>query len=215
MRGSMAVLATVFLSACTVFGVRSGTEEASYRVVATLGDAVQIREYGPRVAAEAVVEAPEEDAGRNTAFRVLFDYISGANRAQSKVAMTVPVEMEPGAPEIAMTMPVETSVADANRYTMRFYLPASFTLGTAPEPTDPRARIVAVPAETLAVLRFSGTTGMRAVDERKTELLAALDGSSWRATSTPTAWFYDPPWTLPFLRRNEVTVSVVPRQAAG
>jgi hypothetical protein len=68
-----------------------------------------------------------------------------------------------------------------------------------------------VPGEELAVLRFSGSTGAAAVAAREAELARVLEGSPWRAAGEPVALFYDPPWTLPFLRRNEVAVRVEPR----
>ena len=79
-----------------------------------------MRRYDSRLAAEATVEAGSAEAGRNEAFR-LFNYISGANQGQSKVAMTAPVEVGAEAEKIAMTVPVETAAADYGRYTMRFF----------------------------------------------------------------------------------------------
>lgn len=217
MRGLPAVLATLLLSACTVFGVRSGTEEPAHTVDQTLDGDVEIRTYGPRVAAEAVVDAPDEDAGRNAAFRALFDYISGANRVQKTIAMTAPVQVDDeqrdrGSQAIAMTVPVQTGPVGEGRYAMRFFLPSSFTLVTAPAPTDPRIRLLAVPEETVAVLRFSGSRSDAALGERKAELLRVLDGSPWQPEGVPTAWLYDPPWTIAALRRNEVVVRVAARQ---
>ena len=110
-----------------------------------------------------------------------------------------------------MTAPVETGVGTSGSYRMRFFLPAAFTAETAPQPTDPRVRIVAVPEETVAVLRYTGWRDEAETAARKDALLAALAGTSWRQADTPIAYFYDPPWTIPFLRRNEVLVAVAPR----
>ncbi len=215
MRGLIAVMGVLLLSACSVFGVRSGTEEPAHTVVQKLDGGVEIRDYGPRVAAEAVVDAPDEKAGRSAAFRALFDYISGANQARAKIDMTAPVQVDKGSQTIAMTVPIETAPVGEGQYAMRFFLPASFTLDTAPDPTDPRIRLLPVPAETVAVLRFSGARSGAAVDERKAELLQVLERSPWRAEGIPTGWFYDPPWTIPALRRNEVVMPVAARDAAN
>jgi hypothetical protein len=75
-------------------------------------------------------------------------------------------------------------------------------------PTDPAVRIVRLPETLLGVLRFSGGTEPDAVAERARALLAALEGSPWQAAGTPFAQFYDPPFTIPPLRRNEVAVEV-------
>ena len=75
-------------------------------------------------------------------------------------------------------------------------------------PNDPRVQIVTVPAQTVAVLRFSGIPTAQAVRQATARLLGALAGSAWHPAGTPMAWFYDPPWTLPPLRRNEAAVAV-------
>lgn len=120
--------------------------------------------------------------------------------------MTAPVAQQPGQ-TLAMTAPVAQDGS-----TIRFFLPAGVTVASAPRPLDDRVQIVDVPAEVVAVLRFSGSTGPDAVAARKVELMGALPGTAWVAAGVPFAWFYDPPWTLPPLRRNEVAVVV---QRAG
>ena len=207
MRVVGSIVCALLLTGCSVFGVRLGTEQASYTVIAHLDDNTEVRRYPPQLVAETSVTAPDESSARNKAFRVLFDYISGASRAQKKVAMTAPVET--AAPEtIAMTAPVETTAQAGGSYAMRFFLPAEYTMETAPEPTNPEVRIVEVPERTLAVLRFSGSRGADNVAHHASELERVIAGCSWRAVGEPTTLFYDPPWTIPFLRRNEVTIPV-------
>lgn len=207
-RAIASLAAAVLLSGCSVFGIRSGYEQPPSTVIERIGETVEIRRYDSRLAAEATIEAGSAEAGRNEAFRLLFDYISGANKGQSEIAMTAPVEVGTEAEKIAMTVPVEAAAADKGRYTMRFFLPSSYTRVTAPEPTDPRVRIVELPEMTVAVLRFSGSWDEEQLERRKAELLKALETSDWRPAGTPTSLFYDPPWTLSFLRRNEVVVPV-------
>jgi hypothetical protein len=188
-----------------VFGIRL-YEEPRYELVDRVGDRIEIRRYAPRVAAQ--VELPTAgEAGRNQAFRLLFSYIAGANRAASpadrRIAMTSPVEVRE--PElIAMTTPVQTQ--DAGGVRMRFFLPARFTRESAPEPTAPSVHIVTVPEETIAVLRFSGSGGD--IVEQQAALAAGLASSQWEPVGGAYTLFYDPPFTLPFLRRNEAAVEV-------
>ena len=163
---------TILLTGCSVFGIRSGTEQPAYQVVAELGEAVEVRRYGPRLAAEVEVEAGDEGE------------------------------------TIAMTAPVETVRGDG-RLTMRFFLPAAFNEANVPRPTDPRVRILTVPGETLAVRRFTGRRSAADVEAEEARLRAALDGVAWRPAGEAVAFFYDPPWTIPFLRRNEVALPVV------
>jgi hypothetical protein len=204
------VVAVVLVSGCSIFGVRSGYEQPPYTVLERIEDRVEVRRYERRVAIETTVEAGSAEAGRNQAFRRLFDYISGANQGQAEVAMTTPVEVDAEAEKIAMTVPVETAAAvEDGRYTMRFFLPSAYTVATAPAPTNPTVRIVELPEVRVAVLRFSGSRDRANLERRQAELLRALKQSDWRPAGTPTSLFYDPPWTLPFLRRNEVTIPVV------
>lgn len=214
-RRSILMLAALAVTAglaqgCTVFGIRSGTEEPPYEEIARLRGGVEVRAYPTRLYAEATAPADAENP-RNAAFRKLFGYITGDNEAAEKIAMTIPVETnEPTeGVDIAMTAPVETGEADDGAMRMRFFLPQRFTAETAPRPSDPAVRIGEIPAQTMAVLRFSGTTRESAVDAKKRDLMRALEAApDWRATGPVRAYFYDPPWTLPFLKRNEAAVPV-------
>jgi SOUL heme-binding protein len=202
------ILCALALTGCSMFGVRSGYEQAPYTVIDRIGETTEVRRYPPQVVAEAIVEAPDERSGRSKAFRALFDYISGANRSQTKISMTAPVETATRSETIAMTVPVETQSQAAGRYAMRFFLPAGYDLQTAPQPTDPRVHILELPERTLAVLRFTGSRDAQNVARHLTDLDTIVKGSRWRAVGEPTTMFYDPPWTIPFLRRNEIAVPV-------
>lgn len=208
MSKALALLSGLVVAGCSVVGDRSGTEEPAYTVDATIGATgaeIEIRTYGPRLVAETVVEGDEE-AARNAGFRRLAAYIFGGNTARRDIAMTAPVAQtsEP----IAMTAPVAQESAAAGRWRVRFFMPARYTMATLPRPDDPEVRIVEVPAQQVAVLRFSGDRSAAAVAAQQRRLLAALAPTPWRAEATPSAWFYDPPWTLPWARRNEVSVAV-------
>ena len=209
LRLAATMAASAVLAGCSVFGVRSDTETLDYEVVADLGEGLEVREYPARLAAEARV--PGKDAS-SKAFGLLFDYIKGANKGSQEVAMTTPVETTEGAQEIAMTTPVETGEATTEGgqpvTTMRFFLPAKFTQETAPVPTDDRLRLVKLEPERIAVLRFSGFGFDTSVREEKRQLLSRLEDTVWQPAGEPSAMFYDPPWTLPFFRRNEVVVPV-------
>jgi hypothetical protein len=139
---------------------------------------------------------------------LLFDYISGANQADAEIAMTVPVETTSGSQKIEMTAPVETQVDGTGSTTMRFFLPSRFTAETAPQPTDDRVRIVTIPEQSFAVLTFSGSRSEQAVSAKEEELRATLATLGVDAEATARAFFYDPPWTLPWFRRNEVAIEV-------
>lgn len=171
-----------------VFGIRVGTEEPLYVHEDNLGE-IEIRRYGPRVAAQTAVQGEGQDA-RSTGFRRLAGYIFGGNDRTTKIAMTAPV--------------AQHHAGGTGDSVIRFYLPSKWSLETLPEPDDSSVTVVEVPAERFAVLRFSGDRSPTSVTAKSAELLTALHGTDFHADGPPVAWFYDPPWTLPFRRRNEV-----------
>lgn len=188
----------------SIVGVRIGTEEPFFVEEATVGP-VQIRRYGPRIAAQTAVDGDGQDA-RSEGFRRLAGYIFGGNHRSTEIAMTAPVAQQ--SQSIAMTAPVAQSRTADGASVIRFFMPSKYSLDTLPEPDDGLVTLVEVPGETMAVLRFSGDRSERAVATKTAELLDLLRDSSFAPAGDPVAWFYDPPWTLPPLRRNEVAVPV-------
>jgi len=189
----------------SIVGIRSGTEEPSFTVERQVGD-VEVRRYESRIAAETTIDANEE-AARNEGFRRLARYIFGGNQGKTKIAMTAPVAQQQGQ-KIAMTTPVAAQRGEAGQWVIRFFMPSEHTLDSLPTPNDERVQLVTVPGERVAVLRFSGLANPEAVATRTTELLDILRDNAIAAAGEPVTWFYDPPWTLPFRRRNEVAVSL-------
>ena len=191
----------------STFGINTGTEQPKYEVIERIGSLVEIRRYAPRIAAEATIDATESGNPRGEAFRIVAAYIFGANKGKKKIDMTSPVEIKTAGEKIAMTAPVEVDKSE-KRLVMRFFMPTQYSREELPEPTDSRVRLVDIPSETAAVLRFTGSTDDAAVSARAAELLKLLGGTNWKIGGTPTAFFYNPPWTIPFLRRNEIAVAV-------
>lgn len=199
------VLGQVAEAGGSIVGIRNGTEEPAFSVERRVGD-VEIRHYGPRIAAETTIDADEEPA-RNEGFRRLARYIFGGNTDKAKIAMTAPVAQQQGR-KIAMTAPVAAQRDSRGEWVIRFFMPSEHTLETLPTPNDERVRLVSVPAETVAVLRFSGVANPDAIASRTAELLATLRGADIAPAGDPVTWFYDPPWTIPFRRRNEIAVTL-------
>ncbi len=186
------------------------TEEPRFNVVDRVA-VVEIRQYDKRLAAEVVVGGEEEDA-RSTGFRLLADFIFGNNTSRTSIAMTAPVSQQAAKSEgIAMTAPVSQSRAGSGKWRVRFYMPSKYMIDTLPKPNNPAVEIVEVAGETMAVLRFSNSRNTEAIAKRTTELLDTLSPSKWAPVGTAVTWLYDPPWTLPFFRRNEVAIAVKPR----
>ncbi|KZE98956.1 SOUL family heme-binding protein [Rhodococcus sp. EPR-147] len=193
-------------SVLSVVGIRVGTEEPPH-TSRRLTDAVEIRRYSPRIAAQTTVDADEDEA-RQEGFRRLAGYIFGGNGGKQRVAMTAPVSQSPaGSKKIAMTAPV-SSTPGSDGWVVRFFMPAEWTMDTLPTPDDDRVTLVEVPAETVAVLRFSGGRSRDDVEPQMAALTEALRAHGIEMLGEPMTWFYDPPWTLPPLRRNEVVVAI-------
>lgn len=199
-------------SGLSLVGIRAGWEKPPYTVVDRLPHGVEVRRYGARVTAETEIAGDGEDA-KELAFDALEGYLAGQNRPSPALAGVLPIEIERTSVEIPMTAPVETATAPG-WLRLRLFLPSRFTLATAPEPIDPRVGVAERGDETIAALRFGGAADAAAVAEHADALRRALAGTPWAADGDVTLYTYDPPWTLPFLRRNEVVVNVTCREAA-
>ena len=193
-------LTTFSEAALSVFGIRGAYEQPRYHIVQTLSPGIEIRDYDAR----AAVETPMRD-GEGAAFGRLFRYITGANSGAKTVAMTAPVEER--SQRIAMTVPVERSAGPA---TMRFFLPEAVVAGGIPAPIDKDVSIVRLPAVTLGVVRYSGVASMPARAAEEGRLRTALTKAGRMPQGDPIYFSYDPPFTVPFLRRNEVALRVGP-----
>lgn len=173
-------------------------EEPKYTVLRTT-DLYEIRDYADRVAVETI-----QGDGENGAFQRLFKYISGANVQSSKIAMTVPVIQST---KIAMTAPVTQSTGKDGT-AMRFFLPASYTMDTAPVPSDDRVKLVLVRGGIYAVHRYSGRSSVKNFNDAAQTLFDALRRDGLTAVGVPIKATYNGPFTPFFLRRNEAMVRI-------
>lgn len=185
----IALLSAVFLGGCSVVGIRT-TEEVPYDVLHKEGK-VEIRQYKPAIVAETLVDADYHKSG-NVAFRRLGGYIFGKNKQEQKVAMTAPVWQEP----------------KDDKWTMTFVMPADHTMQTLPEPTDPNVTLKTIPARKVATLRYTGSMTEQRIHKNADLLITWLQERDYTMLSAPRSAAYDPPWTLPMMRRNEVHVDV-------
>jgi hypothetical protein len=193
-------------------------EEPEYRVVERQAD-FELRRYAPYLVAETRVSGDFEDAG-GAAFRILADYIFGNNSARKKIEMTAPVSQRPGEGQrIGRQSPVQQRAAPAagevGNYYVSFVMPSRFTRDTLPVPNDDRVRIREVPGGLVAARRYSGFWTEERYREQHDVLQAALDRAGLEETAPPVYARYNSPFSLWFLRRNEVLIAVHAPAAGG
>lgn len=195
-----AVLAALF----ALCGAAMAIETPRYAVELHDGP-IEVRRYAPLLAAEVRVSG-ERTQAINQGFRLLADYIFGGNSASQKVAMTAPVTQSK--PEkIAMTAPVtQQSAGAAGMWAVRFIMPAQYTRETIPTPLNAAVALVEEPARRFAAIRFKGFAEAAALVRKESALRDFLAARGLEPAGPAVYAYYDPPWTLPFLRRNEILI---------
>jgi len=182
---------------------RSKRGEPAYRLEHHT-DSYDIRAYDHYLVAEVIVPGPAESAS-SEGFRLLAAYIFGANRGSQLLEMTAPVTQT--AVKLPMTVPVTQSRVDGG-FRVRFAMPAGYTLSTLPVPNDARVKLCEVPAQRVAVLRYSGRWTEENHAEHLAELRATLAAAGITTHGDPMLARYNAPYVLPFLRRNEVWLAL-------
>lgn len=124
--------------------------------------------------------------------------------------MTAPVNASPDGEKIAMTAPVAATAMEEGRFRVTFTMPSSCSLESLPRPLDERTVLEREPSREVAALRFSGWATDDAVERRVAQMEAWIETSGRTTVGAPILAQYDPPSTVPFMRRNEILVELVP-----
>jgi len=159
-------------------------EETNYEVVKE-NKIYEIRKYPNRLVIET-------NSVQGNGFRKLFNYISGNNKENEEIKMTVPVTQE---------------IKNENM-TMQFYLPSKFNKDNAPKPVNSEVKILTIEGGYYAVIEYSGRSSDKNFLKNKDILEKALKQDNLSVLSPPIRASYNSPFTLPILKRNEVMYRV-------
>jgi hypothetical protein len=205
--GGIAVMAI-----CAWIYIVSNVEQPKYTSVIQDGP-IELRDYPGLVVAE-VTRRGDRNAAVRAGFSPLANYIFAKNRAGDSVSMTAPVLQE--RQTIAMTAPVtQTPNADGTdqsgtnaSWTIRFIMPSKYTLETLPKAAGDDVKILPLPAQRRAAIRFSGVATDATIATNEMDLRTWLASRNILILGAPTYAYYNDPFTPGPLRRNEVLFDV-------
>ena len=179
----------IFLVLLSLSGtIMSQVSEPKFKVVASHGN-IEIREYDPILVAQVKVGGERKNA-ISEGFKILADYIFGNNVSRQKINMTAPV--------------IKQESKDGGYWHIRFVMPFEYL----PRPNNSQIELLAVLAKCYAVIRFSGLASQDSLQKHLERLRKYVKVEKIHPTGDPIFAFYNPPWTMPFLRRNEIMIEV-------
>ena len=185
-------------------------EEPKY-VSSEIDAPFEIRQYESILIAEVMVEGTRDEAS-NKGFRLIADFIfgnnEGAQKESQKIAMTAPVTVEPR--KIAMTAPVTVDQSDEKNWRVQFVMPKEYTMETLPKPKNSLVKIKEIPSKRYAVMVFSGLNNPEKIENNTKQLRTWISEKQLNAIGAPQLARYNPPWTLPPWRRNEILIEIAP-----
>ena len=206
LKRAFALLGITFLLAAATMPSHA-IEEPTYSVVQKT-DQFEVRQYAQYLVAEVVVPGPASEAGKQ-GFSLLGGYIFGKNKGERRLEMTAPVTQQAAPPvKLEMTAPV-TQAATPGGFLVQFVMPQGYTLATLPEPLDTSVKLREVPGGRVAVIRFSGSWSQSLYEEKLQTLRGALSAAGMATVGEPISSRYNSPFSLPFLRRNEIWLSLL------
>jgi hypothetical protein len=184
-------IAALALGALRLQMARWFTPEPDYTTEGVVGS-LQLRRYPARVDARAEVNALDFEDALEFGYERLRGYIRGSNATDEL---------------LEMAMPVTTTMRDG-RYEMSFVMPPDRLVSSLPQPENPRVQLREVPERRIAVLRFNGRFTKKNVEWQERKLLRKLVDAGLSAKGSVMFACYDPPTTLPLLRRNELWIEI-------
>ena len=198
------IIALILIVGVLAGPVMSNVEKPDYKVIQSEQN-IEIRQYEPMIIAEVEVDGKREETIRD-GFRILADYIFGNNTVQQVISMTAPVQQKENQ-KIAMTAPVQQQ-SMGKSWRMSFVMPSKYRLDSLPVPNNNRVRLKEIMTKKFVVIEFSGTNSNENVTKHENQLMNYIEANQINIIGSPKYAFYNAPWTLPFLRRNEVMIEI-------
>ena len=198
------IVVVLVFGAAMIGPIMSNVEVPAYKILKKEQN-IEIRQYPPLIIAEVKTAGSRQDA-IGDGFRILADFIFGNNEGEKQLSMNGPITQQEGI-KIAMTAPVQQEQTDAE-WAISFIMPSKFSIDTIPNPINDRIKIIQIPSKRYAVITFSGRSTEANLTKHTNKLEIYMNESSYSKVGNAKYAFYNPPWTLPFLRRNEVQFEI-------
>ena len=200
----VSVIGAILLGTVLAGPVMSVVEKPKYKII-TAEKNIEVRLYSPMIIAATEITDNRKEA-ISKGFRLLADYIFGNNIVQKNIAMTAPVQQQ-SSQKIPMTAPVQQQ-STGHSWTISFVMPSKYTMESLPKPNDKRVTLKEIPSQKFVVIRFSGLNSDANIKKHEKRLKYYINTHKLAVTGSPKYAFYNPPWTLPFMRRNEVMIEI-------
>lgn len=198
------IIITIIYAGSYCFMTRN-VKTPKYAVTLSSGN-IQIRQYPPMLLASVTVSGERQTAITN-GFRLIADYIFGNNKLPNQqsenIAMTAPV-LQQSSHKIAMTAPVMQQLAQNNEWQVSFVMPSKYSLQNIPKPNNSEVRLHEIIAQRVVVIKFSGSITNQNLQKHLNKLNDYIHKTQLKVVGEPRYAFYNPPWTLPMMRRNEI-----------
>ena len=186
----LSILIIIVLTGFSLGPIMSKVETPKFKILSTFNN-IEIRAYKPMLIAEIdVIETRKEAVSQG--FRSLADFIFGDNIGNDKIKMTAPVVQQ----------------SSSQGWKVSFVMPSSYTIHDIPKPLNNEIIIKEIPARKMAVIKFNGRNEEDNISKYENKLLKFMEQNNFVHEENPEYAFYNPPWTLPILRRNEVMIEI-------
>ena len=185
------ILIALLLTGFSIGPIMSKVEIPKFRLLST-HDNIEIREYNAMLIAEVEIVGEREEA-IGQGFKILADFIFGNNIDNNKIKMTAPVIQQPS----------------DKGWKVSFVMPSSYSIDTLPKPINNKIEIKQIPENKMVVITFNGKNEEKNISKHEAKLMDFITKNNLKCDKTPIYAFYNPPWTLPILRKNEIMFEIL------